>query len=153
MPVFLAGGRSENCDVSSSGPEREKASKPADDPEYMATIHSDSLSRYLYSTDASMYQELPSGVAWPESTDEIVELVRKTAETGGTITARSAGTSLAGQTTGSGVIMDVSRHMNRILSLDPEKREAWVQPGVIRDTLNRETANHGLQFGPDTSTT
>lgn len=119
----------------------------------MVTIHSDSLSRHLYSTDASMYQELPSGVAWPETSDEIADLVRQVAESGGTITARSAGTSLAGQTTGSGVIMDVSRHMNRIFSLDPEKREAWIQPGVIRDTLNREAGVHGLQFGPDTSTT
>ncbi|MEX0594064.1 MAG: FAD-linked oxidase C-terminal domain-containing protein [Balneolaceae bacterium] len=119
----------------------------------MATIHSDSLSRHLYSTDASMYQELPSGVAWPESADEMADLVKQVASTGGTITARSAGTSLAGQTTGGGVIMDVSRHMNRIIHLDPESHEAVVEPGVIRDTLNREAARYGLQFGPDTSTT
>ncbi|MDI6400465.1 FAD-binding and (Fe-S)-binding domain-containing protein, partial [Balneolaceae bacterium ANBcel3] len=70
-----------------------------------------------------------------------------------TITMRTAGTSLAGQATGPGVIADVSRHMNAILEVSPEKRTARVQPGVIRDQLNHQLKEHGLFFAPDTSTT
>lgn len=116
-------------------------------------IQTDILTRRLYATDASLYEELPSGVAFPETLDDIRELVRRAADKNVSITARSAGTSLAGQTTGDGVIMDVSRHMTQILQIDPEQQFAHVQPGVIRDTLNRESAAHGLQFGPDTATT
>lgn len=116
-------------------------------------IQRDSLSRKLYATDASMYEELPAGVAFPEKADDIRKLVLKANEEGFSITARSAGTSLAGQTTGGGVIMDVSPKMNRILELNAEEKYAVVQPGVIRDTLNREAAPHDLLFGPDTSTT
>ena len=119
----------------------------------MSTIQTDILTRRLYSTDASLYEELPEGVSFPKNLDDIRSLVRKSKEKGFSITARSAGTSLAGQTTGNGVIMDVSRHMTEILEIDPVNRFATVQPGVIRDTLNREAAKHGLQFGPDTATT
>ncbi|MGB0348142.1 MAG: FAD-binding oxidoreductase, partial [Balneolaceae bacterium] len=72
---------------------------------------------------------------------------------GFTITARSAGTSLAGQTTGGGVIMDVSRFMTELIEINEEEQWADVEPGVIRDTLNREAAKHELLFGPDTATT
>ena len=119
----------------------------------MSTIKTDTLTRRLYSTDASLYEELPKGVAFPKTISDIQALVRQSAARGFSITARSAGTSLAGQTTGGGVIMDSSRFMNRILELNPEQRYARVQPGVIRDTLLREAAVHGLQFGPDTATT
>jgi len=119
----------------------------------LSTIQTDILTRRLYSTDASLYEELPEGVSFPKNLDDIRSLVRKSKEKGFSITARSAGTSLAGQTTGNGVIMDVSRHMTEILEIDPVNRFATVQPGVIRDTLNREAAKHGLQFGPDTATT
>ncbi len=116
-------------------------------------IRRDKLTRRLYAQDASMYQELPKGVAFPKSGDDIQKLVRKANTEHFSITARSAGTSLAGQATGSGVIMDVSRHMNQILSLDASSKKTNVQPGVIRDSLNREAAKYGLLFGPDTSTT
>ena len=119
----------------------------------MAEIFKDSLTRRLYATDASMYEEMPAGVSFPKSKDDIIALVKEAAGSGLSITARSAGTSLAGQTTGNGVIMDVSRFMDQILSIDPDSRIAHVQPGVIRDTLNRESAQHGLLFGPDTATT
>jgi len=119
----------------------------------MAEIFKDSLTRRLYATDASMYEEMPAGVAFPKSKDDIIALVKEAAGSGLSITARSAGTSLAGQTTGNGVIMDVSRFMDKILSIDPDSQIAHVQPGVIRDTLNREAAQHGLHFGPDTATT
>lgn len=119
----------------------------------MVSIETSSLVRRLYATDASIYEELPKGVAFPKTIDDIRELVKKSNEDGFTITARSAGTSLAGQATGNGVIMDVSRHMTAINQIDSVNHFAHVQPGVIRDTLNREAAKYQLQFGPDTATT
>lgn len=119
----------------------------------MPKIYTDSLTRRLYANDASMYEELPAGVSFPESTEQIAGLVRQAASEGFSLTARSAGTSLAGQATGGGVVMDVSRFMTEILSIDEGNRQATVQPGVIRDTLNREAGKHGLLFGPDTATT
>lgn len=116
-------------------------------------IQNDLLTRQLYSTDASMYEELPQGVAFPKSEEEIQELVRKANSEGFSITARSAGTSLAGQTTGNGVVMDVSRFMTDILELNIEERFAKVEPGVIRDSLNKKATKSALLFGPDTSTT
>lgn len=100
-----------------------------------------------------MYEELPKGVAFPASTSDIQSLVTRANKESFSITARGAGTSLAGQATGNGVIMDVSRYMTDILDLNAENRLAHVQPGVIRDTLNREAGKHGLLFGPDTATT
>ncbi|MGK7369532.1 MAG: FAD-binding and (Fe-S)-binding domain-containing protein [Candidatus Halalkalibacterium sp. M3_1C_030] len=116
-------------------------------------IHTDSQTRHLYANDASMYEELPQGVVFPKSTAEIQKLVQEANRDHFSITARSGGTSLAGQTTGEGVIMDVSRHMTEIFEVNAEKKYARLQPGVIRDTLNREAANHNLLFGPDTATT
>ena len=119
----------------------------------MPEIFTDSLLRRLYANDASMYEALPEGVCFPKSADDLSALVREAAARGCSITARAAGTSLAGQTTGSGIIADTSRFMNRILGIDPARREAVVEPGVIRDSLNREAAAFGLKYGPDTSTT
>ncbi|MEX0660389.1 MAG: FAD-linked oxidase C-terminal domain-containing protein [Balneolaceae bacterium] len=119
----------------------------------MSTILKDSLTRQLYATDASLYEELPEGVSFPKTRDDIQQLVTQSKTEGFSITPRSAGTSLAGQATGNGVIMDVSRFMTEIVHIDSEKQIAHVQPGVIRDTLNREAAQYGLQFGPDTATT
>lgn len=116
-------------------------------------IFADSQTRHLYANDASMYEELPKGVAFPTSAADVRNLVLKANREKFSITARSGGTSLAGQTTGSGVIMDVSRHMTDILEINSEEAFAKVQPGVIRDTLNREAASYNLQFGPDTATT
>jgi FAD/FMN-containing dehydrogenase/Fe-S oxidoreductase len=119
----------------------------------LSTIQTDSLTRRLYANDASLYEEIPKGVSLPKSRDDIQTLVRRSKAENFTITARSAGTSLAGQTTGAGIIMDTSRHMQNILEINSEEEFARVQPGVIRDTLNREAAKTGLQFGPDTATT
>ena len=116
-------------------------------------IQRDPLTRKLYAQDASMYQEVPEGVCFPKSISDIRELVERANSHKFSITARSAGTSLAGQTTGGGVIMDVSRYMDQSLNLDEGARVAHVQPGVIRDTLNREAGKHNLLFGPDTATT
>ncbi len=116
-------------------------------------IHKDSQTRHLYANDASMYEELPQGVAFPKSKADIQYLVKRANKEHFSITARSGGTSLAGQTTGGGVVMDVSRHLTGILELNPEGRYARLQPGVIRDTLNRKAAMYNLLFGPDTATT
>lgn len=114
--------------------------------------NTDSLFLRLYAQDASMYQQLPTGVAFPKTTDDIVQLVRQANLDGFSITARSAGTSLAGQTTGGGVIMDVSRFMTELIEINEDEQWADVEPGVIRDTLNSEAAHYHLLFGPDTAT-
>ncbi len=100
-----------------------------------------------------MYEELPEGVAFPKSVKDIQELVKKVNKKGASITARSAGTSLAGQATGEGIVIDVSRFMTEIQGIDAVKKSVKVQPGVIRDSLNRKASEFGLLFGPDTSTT
>ncbi|PAU94316.1 FAD-binding oxidoreductase [Aliifodinibius salipaludis] len=96
---------------------------------------------------------MPEGVAFPESQQDIAKLVLWARENGKSITARGAGTSLAGQTTGGGIVMDVGRNMNQIIEIDESEQFAYVQPGVIRDTLNREAGKYNLLFGPDTATT
>jgi FAD/FMN-containing dehydrogenase/Fe-S oxidoreductase len=119
----------------------------------MPTLRRDSLTRHLYAADASMYQEVPAAVCFPANADELAQLIQqaRAARTG--ITLRAAGTSLAGQATGGGIVADISRHMTAIVALDPQRRRARIQPGVIRDQLNRAAAEYGLLFGPDTSTT
>lgn len=122
-------------------------------PQADIAIRKDEQTRRLFANDASIYHDLPEGVAFPRTTADIVTLVKKAAAEQFTITPRSAGTSLAGQTTGSGVVMDVSRHMDRILELNDDEQYAHVQPGVIRDTLNRHADTYNMEFGPDTATT
>ncbi|MCE7001343.1 FAD-binding protein [Kibdelosporangium philippinense] len=112
----------------------------------------DSYTRHLFSRDASMYSIMPEGVVFPRHADDVVAAVTIAREFGVPVLARGGGTSLAGQTVGSGVVLDFSRHMNRILSLDPSTGIAHVQPGVVQDDLNRAAAPHGMMFGPDTST-
>jgi len=116
-------------------------------------IQTDELTRRLYANDASMYEELPVGVVFPSTAEDISELIKKAYLEKFSITPRAAGTSLAGQATGGGVIMDVSPNMNDILQINHEEKWARVQPGVIRDTLNAKTAAHNLFFAADTSTT
>ncbi len=121
--------------------------------EQAPAIHHDMLTRRLFANDASMYQEIPEGVFFPKNESDIQALVSWCAAKGVSITARAAGTSLAGQATGGGIVMDTSRFMNQILKIETDRSVAHVQPGVIRDTLNREIGAFKLQFGPDTSTT
>ena len=116
-------------------------------------IHTDEQTRRLYANDASSYEELPEGVAFPESLQEIIEIVRWARVNHKSITARGAGTSLAGQTTGGGIVLDIGRNMNRIIEINQREQFAKVQPGVIRDTLNRKAEKYDLLFGPDTATT
>jgi FAD/FMN-containing dehydrogenase len=99
-----------------------------------------------------MYSIMPACVAFPRHAGDVAAAVTAAAEHGVPVTARGAGTSLAGQTTSPGLILDLSRHLNRIISLDPEARTAVVEPGVVQDQLNKAASEHGLMFGPDTST-
>lgn len=108
--------------------------------------------RYAYATDASVYQELPLAVAIPASEADLRLLIKFAVIAKVTLIPRTAGTSLAGQVVGSGIVVDVSRHFNRILELNVEEQWVRVEPGVIRDDLNSYLKPHGLMFGPETST-
>ena len=112
----------------------------------------DDYTRHLFSQDASMYTMTPLGVAYPRHAADVAAAVQLAAAAGVPVLARGAGTSLAGQTVGPGLVLDLSRHMHAIRELDPEARTAVVEPGVVQDDLNRAAAAHGLMFGPDTST-
>ena len=112
----------------------------------------DSYSRHIFSRDASMYSIAPIGVAFPRDADDVAAAVALAAEHGAPVLSRGGGTSLAGQTVGAALVLDMSRHMNGILELDPERRIARVQPGVVQDDLNRAAGKAGLMFGVDTST-
>lgn len=108
--------------------------------------------RILYATDASVYQEMPVAVALPKSVPDIKRLVRFAQINGVGLIPRAAGTSLAGQVVGSGIVVDISKHFGQILELNTQERWVRVQPGVIRDDLNAYLKPHGLLFGPETST-
>ena len=112
----------------------------------------DDYTRHIFSRDASMYSITPQGVVFPRHADDVAAAVKVAGEFGVPIVARGAGTSLAGQTVGPGLVLDMSRHLNRIVKLDPVARTALVEVGVVQDQLNQAAAAHGLMFGPDTST-
>ncbi|HEU5473601.1 MAG TPA: FAD-linked oxidase C-terminal domain-containing protein [Actinophytocola sp.] len=112
----------------------------------------DDYTRHLFSRDASMYAITPVGVVFPRDADDVAAAVAAARDHGVSVVPRGAGTSLAGQTVGAGLVIDMSRHMHRIRELDPDARVALVGPGVVQDQLNRAAAGHGLMFGPDTST-
>ncbi len=115
-------------------------------------VRFDDYTRQLYARDASMYAITPLGVVFPRDADDVAATVATARDHGVPVVPRGAGTSLAGQTVGPGLVLDMSRHMSTILELDPEARTALVEPGVVQDQLNRAAAEHGLMFGPDTST-
>ncbi|KIC94460.1 FAD-binding protein [Flavihumibacter solisilvae] len=112
----------------------------------------DTAMRTLYATDASAYREMPMAVAMPRSESDIKTLIRFARQRKITLIPRTAGTSLAGQVVGSGIIVDVSKHFTRILELNEQEHWVRVQPGVIRDELNLFLKSYGLFFGPETST-
>src|SRR5678816_1896697 len=115
-------------------------------------FYDDSTMRILYATDASAYREMPLAVAIPKTLDDIKKLIAFARKENTSLIPRTAGTSLAGQVVGNGIIVDVSKYFTKILELN--KEEGWVrtQPGVIRDELNMFLKPHGLFFGPETST-
>jgi len=116
------------------------------------TLLYDNLHKTLYATDASAYRIVPLAVALPKTTEDIVQLVRYAIENKTTLIPRTAGTSLAGQTIGDGIVVDVSKYFTKIISFNAEKKIVTLQPGVIRDELNLYLKPHGLFFGPNTST-
>ena len=115
-------------------------------------VRFDAWTRQVFSRDASMYAIEPLGVVFPRDADDVAAAVSVAAEFGAPVLPRGAGTSLAGQTVGRAVVLDLSRHLRAIVEIDPERRCARVQPGVVQDDLNRAAARFGLVFGPDTST-
>ncbi|GAA2247781.1 FAD-binding and (Fe-S)-binding domain-containing protein [Streptomyces atrovirens] len=108
--------------------------------------------RALTTMDASNYRRVPLGVVAPRDADDVAAALSVCRTYGVPVVPRGGGTSIAGQATGTGVVLDFTRHMNRLLSLDPEARTAVVQPGLVLDRLQEAAAPHGLRFGPDPST-
>ncbi len=120
--------------------------------ELQGELFYDKTIRTLYATDASAYRELPLAVAIPQSDNDIKRLIQFASAEGTSLIPRTAGTSLAGQVVGNGIVVDVSKHFTQILELNKEEGWVRVQPGVIRDELNLFLKPHGLFFGPETST-
>ena len=115
-------------------------------------VRADSYTRHLFAGDASMYASAPLLVAFPRDADDVAAAVATAARFEVPLVTRGAGTSLAGQTAGQGIVLDTSRHMDRIGAVDLEARRVRVGPGVVQEDLNRAAGRHGLGFGPDTST-
>jgi FAD/FMN-containing dehydrogenase len=115
-------------------------------------LFTDTTIRTLYATDASAYREMPLAVAIPKSKEDILKLIQFAKQHQTSLIPRTAGTSLAGQVVGNGIVVDVSKHFTQIIELNKEEGWVRVQPGVIRDELNLFLKPHGLFFGPETST-
>ena len=118
----------------------------------MPEILTDRLHRIAYATDASVYREMPLGVAYPQTVADVQALVAVARSRGTHLIPRAGGTSIAGQVVGSGIVCDISKNWNKILEINPSGRWARVQPGVVRDELNLALKPHGLFFSPETST-
>ena len=112
-------------------------------------VRFDHAHRILYSTDASIYQVEPIGVVIPRTVEELIATVTVCAQQGVPVLPRGAGTSLAGQTVGRAVVVDTSKHLDRIVQIDPEAGWVRCQPGVVLDHLNAALRPHGLMLGPD----
>jgi len=118
----------------------------------LADVDDSALARALYSSDASLYRVPPRVVVRPRHVEELAAVLAVARASGTPVTMRGAGTSIAGNAVGPGIVVDTSRHLDRVLTLDPEARTARVEPGVVHATLQRAAAAHGLRFGPDPST-
>lgn len=115
-------------------------------------VFTDSLHKIAYATDASVYREVPYGVAYPKTIEDVQELMQQAKEKGVDLIPRAGGTSLAGQVVGSGIVVDISKHWNKILEINAEERWVRVLPGLVRDELNIALKPYGLFFSPETST-
>ena len=120
--------------------------------EFDGELYYDTLYKSLYATDASVYRRLPLAVAFPKSEEAIKQLILFAGKNKTSLIPRTAGTSLAGQCVGEGIVVDVSKYFTKIISFDLENKTVTVQPGVIRDELNTYLKPFGLFFGPNTST-
>ncbi|GAB3186654.1 FAD-binding and (Fe-S)-binding domain-containing protein [Nesterenkonia suensis] len=117
----------------------------------VSRVDDSALARGMYSSDASLYRVVPQVVARPQHVDELHAVHEVSRSTGVPVTLRGAGTSIAGNAVGAGIVVD-TRDLDRILEIDPEARTARVEPGVVHAVLQRAAAGHGLRFGPDPST-
>jgi FAD/FMN-containing dehydrogenase/Fe-S oxidoreductase len=115
-------------------------------------VYLDELHRTIYATDASVYRQKPMGVVYPKNASDIQKTVEFAASKGLSLIPRTAGTSLAGQCVGKGLVVDVSKHLTQIFELNVQEKTVSVAPGVIRDELNMYLEPYGLFFGPNTST-
>ena len=115
-------------------------------------IFIDDATRLVYATDASAYREKPLAVARPRNASDIKKLIQLAIATKTALIPRAAGTSLAGQVVGNGIVVDISRYMNKILELNQAEKWVKVEPGVVLNELNKFLKPHGLFFGPETST-
>lgn len=115
-------------------------------------LHTDKLTKALYATDASVYRIMPEAVAYPASASDLQSLIAFAQKHRHSLIPRTAGTSLAGQCVGKGIVVDLSKHFTDIYEIDVKARTVTVAPGVIRDELNSYLEPHGLFFGPNTST-
>jgi len=115
-------------------------------------LYYDDLHRHIYATDASVYRMVPEAVVYPKNEADIQKIIQYADKNKTHLIPRTAGTSLAGQVVGKGIIVDVSRYMTKILDFNPDEQWVVVQPGVIRDELNRFLEASGLWFAPNTST-
>src|SRR5215469_18941946 len=115
-------------------------------------VRFDGASLALYSTDASNYRRLPLGVVIPRHEDDVAKSVALARENGIPVLPRGGGTALAGQTTNTAIVLDFSKYMNRVIRVDPERRRAIVQPGLVQAHLNAALNQYGLFFAPDPAT-
>jgi len=115
-------------------------------------VDDSSITRALYSTDASLYRVVPQAVVRPRHVDEVLAAVDVCRRTGVPVTSRGAGTSIAGNAIGTGVVIDFSKHLNRVHDIDAEAQTARVDPGAIHAVVQQAAAPHGLRYGPDPST-
>ncbi|MCQ9327944.1 FAD-binding and (Fe-S)-binding domain-containing protein [Pelistega suis] len=124
-------------------------------PNFKGDIASDESSRLVFSTDNSIYQRIPQAIVFPKDISDLQALAKLAQQDSFkkvVLTARGGGTGTNGQSLTDGVIVDMSRHMNHIIAIDPEKRTATVQAGVVKDQLNAALKEHGLFFAPELST-
>jgi FAD/FMN-containing dehydrogenase/NAD-dependent dihydropyrimidine dehydrogenase PreA subunit len=117
-----------------------------------AEVRFDTISRALYSTDASVYRMTPAGVVIPRTREALIETVRLCKQHGVTVTMRGGGTSQCGQAIGDGVVVDCSKYLNKVLEVNAAQRWVRVEPGVVLDELNAQLASIGMRFAPDIST-
>ena len=115
-------------------------------------LYTDDLMRILYSTDASVYREIPLAVARPKNNEDIKKLIDFAIKEKTSLIPRAAGTSLAGQCVGNGLVVDISKYFTEIIEINEKEKWVRVQPGVILTELNKELEKYGLLFGPETST-
>ncbi|MGH2345738.1 MAG: FAD-binding oxidoreductase, partial [Chloroflexota bacterium] len=115
-------------------------------------VRFDRGSRALYATDASNYRQVPIGVVVPRSIEDVTRTVEVCRRFGAPLFSRGGATSLAGQCCNVAVVMDMSKYLHEIREIDPERKLARVEPGVVLDDLRRAAGRHGLTFGPDPAT-